>query len=188
MLDVALARAFSNPCSHPPRLFLIHLAPSLFCRSRTCICQLHAESCLSACQKRCITPSSCRSQRNETTTPTSVFNAFIANLFSKRQPCGRTVVSTAKECLCILAADQSFHAISFMFGMGFFQLSRKSMIFDHHCFLKQSEMMNSGNPTHVFLHAHSKTLVSLLQQTVPTATLLSKPKHFWNQTKSVTPC
>ena len=133
-------------------------------------------------------PSSCRSETNERTTPTSVFNAFIARKFSKRQACGRTVVSTAKVCLCTLAASRRFHAISFIIGMGFFQLWRKNMIFDHHCFLKQSVMMNSGNPTHLLLHAHPKTLVSLVQQIVPTATLPREPKCFPNQTKSIIVC
>ena len=94
--------------SHPLAFFPIHArTPSRFCDSPShgrAFCQSGIlitcrTSFLLSCDNDASLhhhPSSCRSETNERTTPTSVFNAFIARKFSKRQACGRTVVSTAR--------------------------------------------------------------------------------------------
>ena len=161
----------------------------VFFPSGTCIHQSCAETFLSAAHRqRHITPSPCRRQRNGSHPPRSVFNACIARKFSRRQACGRMVVSTAKVCLCISTTPERFHAINFTTGTGFFRLSGASPIFDHRFFLKESDTMKSCNSSHLFLSAHPKTLVSLVLSMVPTATVLGDPKCLRNQTKSVMPC
>ena len=122
VLDLAHARAFLA-CARPPsRLFNSTLAPSRFFVTGFCIHQSCAETCLSVHLKTHNTSSSCRTRRNGSHTPRSVFNAFIASKFSRRQACGRMVVSTAKVCLCISATNQRSHAMNITIEMGFFHL------------------------------------------------------------------
>lgn len=157
---------FSIPPSHP-RVFFIpgpasvnHVQKHAFRFSR----------------KRHNTLSSCRSPRNGSHTPRSVFNACIASKFSRRQACGRMVVSTAKVCLCISTMNPRSHAMNITIEMGFFRLSGGSQISDHHCSLKEPDTMKSCNSTRLFLDAHPKILVSLVLSTAPTATVFGKPK------------
>ena len=169
--------AFFQPVLAPPLVFLNStLAPSRFFLPGPASINHVQKHAFWFSRKRHNTLSSCRSPRNGSHTPRSVCNACIASKFSRRQACGRMVVSTAKVCLCISTMNPRSHAMNVTIEMGFFRLSGGSQISDHHCSLKEPDTMKICNSTRLFLDAHPKILVSLVLSTAPTATVFGKPK------------